>query len=116
MSYFDAALDIQKEKFTPFKALIVLDDKVLRKYVMCWGPELVRRLNDYPRDTTMADLWDCVRVDFQALADLTGDSMPQVMARFRQAQGLQLIYPDGNVADAVTRVLRKKMVEQSEGE
>lgn len=113
MSYFEASLEIHKEKFEPFRALIVLDDKPMRKYVMCWGPQLVRRLHDYPLDTTMADLWDCVKVDYQALADLTGDPMPMVMGRFRQAQGLQLIYPDGSVAAAVASVLRKKLAEIS---
>ena len=111
MSYFDATLAIHKAKFEPYRVLIVLDDKPMRKYVMCWGPQLVRRLNDYPLDTAMADLWDCVTVDYQALADLTGDPMPQVMATFRQVQGLQLIYPDGSVADPVATVLRKKLNE-----
>ena len=109
MSYFDATLAIHKAKFEPYRALIVLDDKPMRKYFMCWGPQLVRRIDDYPLDTAMADLWDYVRVDYQALADLTGDPMPAVMGRFRQAQGLQLIYPDGTVADAVANVLRKKL-------
>ncbi len=59
----------------------------------------------------MPDLWDCVTVDFQALADLPGDPLPAVMGRFRQAQGLQLIHPEGGVADAVVNVLRKKLAE-----
>lgn len=111
MSYFDAALEIHKERFEPYRALIVLDDKALRRYVMCWGPQLVRRHNDYPLDSGMADLWACVTVDYQALADLTGHSLPQVMCYFRQAQGLHLIYPDGSVAEAVTDMLRKKLEE-----
>ncbi len=114
MSYFEATLAIHKDKFEPYRALIVLDDKPMRKYVMCWGPQLVRRHNDYPMDTAMPDLWDCVAVDFQALADLTGDPLPAVMGRFRQAQGLQLIYPDGSVADSVANVLRKKLAEVTE--
>lgn len=111
---FEEALDTHKENFEPYRALIILDEKQLRKYVLCWGPHLVRRLTDWPADHTMACLWDCVAIDFQALADLTGDPMPQVMGRFRQAQGLQLIYPDGTVADAVANVLRKKLAEISE--
>lgn len=111
MSYCEATLDIHKEKFEPYRALIVLDDKPMRKYVICWGPQLVRRHDDYPFDTDMASLWDCVKVDFAALADLTGDPLPMVMGRLRQAQGLQLIYPDGTVADAVANVLRRKLDE-----
>lgn len=107
MSYFDAALELHKERFEPFKALIVLDDKALRSYVISWCPQLVRRLDDYPLDNDMPTLWKCVAVDFQALADLTGDPMPLVVAYFRRAQGLQLIYPDGTVAMAVADILRK---------
>lgn len=108
---FDEALDTHKENFEPFRALIILDEKPLRKYVMCWGPQLVRRNSLYPLGHAMADLWECVTVDYQALADLTGDPLPQVMATFRQVQGLQLVYPDGTVADAVANVLRKKLAE-----
>ena len=43
MSYFEAALEIQKEKFEPYRALIVLDDKALRRYVLSRGPQLVRK-------------------------------------------------------------------------
>lgn len=108
---FEEALATQKENFEPYRALIILDEKQLRKYVLCWGPHLVRRIGDYALGHAMPDLWDCVTVDYQALADLTGDPMPQVMGRFRQAQGLQLIFPDGTVADAVANVLRKKLAE-----
>ncbi len=111
MSYFDAALEIHKEKFEPYRALAVLDDRALRRYVIAWGPQLVRRLDDYPLENTLPDLWNCVKVDYQALADLTGDSLPHVMGHFRQAQGLQLIYPDGTVAEAVVTLLHKKLRE-----
>jgi hypothetical protein len=111
MSYFEAALEIHKEKFEPFRALVVLDDKALRRYVISWGSQLVRRVDDYPLGDSMADLWNCVTVDYQALADLTGDSLPHVMSYFRQAQGLQLIYPDGSVAAEVIRLLHKKLME-----
>jgi hypothetical protein len=46
MSYFEAALEILKEKFEPFRALVVFDDKALRRYVINWGPQLVRRRDD----------------------------------------------------------------------
>lgn len=111
MSYFTAVLDDHKARFERFRALIVLDDKAMRRYVMAWGPQLVRRLDDYPLDDDMATLWRCVEVDVQALGDLTGDSPPEVLARLRQAQGLQIIYPDGTVANAVASVLRAKMDE-----
>lgn len=108
MSFFDEALALHKARFQDFKALVVLDDKPLRRLVMCWGPHLVRRLQDYPLDTSMADLWGCVEVDYQVLVDLTGLTLPQVLGYFRQAQGMQLIYPDGTLAGAVTMVLLKR--------
>jgi hypothetical protein len=111
MRDFGEELDMHKEAFPSFKALVVLDDKPLRRYVLCWGPHLVRRHSDYPLGAAMSDLWDCVTVDYQALADLTGHSLPQVMGYFRQAQGLQLIYPDGTVAWAVVDLLTRKLRE-----
>lgn len=108
---FDELLEQLKAQFTDWRALVVLDDKALRRYVMSWGPALVQRLSDWPLGDTAPDLWQCVRVDYQALADLTGDSLPQVMSYFRQAQGLQLIYPDGRVAAAVATLLHKKVRE-----
>ena len=111
MSYFDEVLELHKEKFVQYRALVVLDDKPLRRFVMCWGPHLVRRQHDYPMDNTLAHLWDCVTVDYQALVDLTGIALPQVMGYFRQAQGMQLVYPDGSVAYAVADVLSRKLEE-----
>jgi hypothetical protein len=111
LSYFDEVLDLHKGRFVGYRALVVLDDKPLRRLVMCWGPQLVRRYNEYPLDNTMADLWDCVKVDYQALVDLTGQPLPEVMGYFRQAQGMQLIYPDGSVAFAVVDVLNSKLEE-----
>lgn len=108
---FDHELAIHKEGFIKWKALIVLDDKAMRRYVLCWGPMLVQRLSDWPTGDSLADLWACVSVDFKALAELTGDSPPQVMANFRQAQGLQLIYPDGSVAVAAASILKKQVDE-----
>jgi hypothetical protein len=46
MSYFEAALEILKEKFEPVRALVVFDDKALRRYAINWGPQLVRRRDD----------------------------------------------------------------------
>lgn len=111
MAYFDTILYQRKCEFEDWRALIVIDDKALRRYVLCWGPMLVQRLDSFPSGETLADLWACVQVDFQALEERTGDSTPQVMARFRQAQGLQLIYPDGSVAEAVADLLRGKLLE-----
>lgn len=110
MGHFDTVLYQHKVEFESYRALIVLDGKALRRYVLCWGPMMVQRLDSFPGGETLADLWACVKVDFQALEELTGGSTPQVMARFRQAQGLQLIYPDGSVAEAVADLLRKKLV------
>lgn len=108
---FDDALERIKERFEAWRALVVLDDKPLRRYVMCWRPGLVTRINDWPERTDIASLWACVHVDLQALSEMTGDALPDVQARLRQAQGMELIYPDGSVADAVSRVLKGKLAE-----
>lgn len=105
MSYFQAAVDLHREKFEPYRALIVLDDKTVRRYVLAWSPALVRLLNDWPLDDTLADLWECVKVDHDKLADLTGDPLPTVLSSLRRVQGLGLVYPDGSIPPAVVQVL-----------
>lgn len=109
VSVFAAALDEHREHFEPWRALVVLDDPVMRRYVVAWSAALVTVLNQWPDDTSMPGLWACVQVDTRALGDLTGDSAQQVLARLRQAQGLQLIYPDGSVPAAVITLLTKKL-------
>lgn len=41
----------------------------------------------------------------------TGDALPEVQSRLRQAQGMELIYPDGSVASAVAKVMKGKLAE-----
>ncbi len=108
---FDTALNEVKGRFEAWRALVVLDDKPLRRYVMCWRPSLVRRFNDWPDRSDIASLWDCVHVDLQALCEMTGDALPDVQSRLRQAQGMELIYPDGTVARDVHRVMTGKLKE-----
>ncbi len=108
---FDEALRRVKERFEDWRALVVLDDKPLRRYVMCWRPSLVRRVLDWPVTPGIAGLWDCVEVDMRALCEITGDALPDVQSRLRQAQGMELIYPDGSVARAVAKVMKGKLAE-----
>lgn len=54
---FDDELDRHKDSFAKWRALIVLDDKAMRRYVLCWGPMLVQRLHDWPLGDSLPDLW-----------------------------------------------------------
>jgi hypothetical protein len=100
-----------KGNFEPWRALVVLDDKPLRRQVLAWGPQMVRQVSDWPEGHGLADLWACVQVDFEALAELTGETQVEVRMRFRQAQGMGLIYPDGSVAHPVRDLLQAKVRE-----
>lgn len=97
-----------KDRFPPPRALLVLDDKTLRRYVLSWSPMLVRVVKDWPDDDTLAGAWACVEVDMDALADLTGDSPPVMAAALRQLQALEMVYPDGTIPRAVNQVLTKR--------
>jgi hypothetical protein len=55
-------LDRHKREFDSFRALIVLDEKNLRRYVLCWGPHLVQRRHSYPLADTLKDLWQLLAV------------------------------------------------------
>lgn len=108
MSLFSAYLHNIKQEFPGPRALLVRDDKTLRRYVLAWSPALVRIWTTEPIGEDIGNLWECVHVDHKALGDLTGDSVPDVLAALRRLQGLELIYPDGTVPTAVTRVLTKE--------
>ncbi len=101
-------LEEHKERFPPTRALLVLDDKTLRRYVLSWSPLVVRMVKEWPDDETLAAAWACVEVDTAALADLTGDSQPEVAAALRQLQALEMVYPDGTIPRAVNQVLTKR--------
>lgn len=96
-----------KADFPDPRALLVHDDKTLRRYVLSWSPLLVRVVREWPEDDSLAAVWACVEVDTEALGDLTGDSTPDVRQNLRRLQALELIYPDGTVPTAVTRVVNK---------
>lgn len=108
---FDDLLLRHKDRFESWRALVVLDDKPLRRQVLSWGPQMVRQVSDWPTGQGLADLWDCVEVNFEALAELTGETQVEVRMRFRQAQGMGLIYPDGSVAHPVRDLLQAKVRE-----
>jgi len=116
MSIFDIYLAEHKDRFNKPRALLVREEKTLRRYVLSWNPLLVRRnLEHEPYgDPTLADLWACVHVDHQALAELTGDSMPDVMATLRRLQALELIYPDGSLPIAVVKLLNAEFQRSSD--
>lgn len=114
MNLFSEYVQDLGDRFPEGRALLVLDDKTLRRYVLCWGPALVRRLNDWPEDSQPATLWDCVEVNLDALADLAGDTLSDARARLRQIQGLGLVLPDGSLPAAVMRVLTTE-VQRAQG-
>lgn len=114
MSLFDMYLADHKDRFNKPRALLVREDKTLRRYVLSWNPQLVRQREYDGFGETLAELWACVEVNHQALADLTGDSLPDVHAALRRLQGLELIYPDGSIPLAVTRLLTAEFQRSSD--
>lgn len=109
---FSVALDRIRDEFPEHRACLVLDDKVVRRYVVAWNPQLVRVLRGgWVSGRSLPELWDCVYVDLQALMDITGDSEPEARAMLRRLQALQLIYPDGTVPHAATKAILAKLQE-----
>jgi hypothetical protein len=105
MSGFHFLLEEHREAFDPYRALVVDKDPPLLRLVLSWGPAVVRQLHTEPLGNDLRDLWDCVEVDIQALVDLTGWGIPQVMSTLRQAQGLRLIWPDGSLSEPLALLL-----------
>lgn len=89
-------------------ALLVTDHELLR-YSVIWTQVLVARISDYPLGDTWPDLWECVRIDFDAIAMLADDEMVKARKTVERLKGLQLIYPDGTLPELAERAIEKKL-------
>lgn len=92
-------------------AALALRDGALQKVLAAW-PSVPRELPEAfpvfaPGELVAWDtLWQGVKVDLAAVADLTGLSSGVAVVTFRRAQGLRLIYPDGTLHAMAKMVLQ----------
>ena len=106
---FEELLAEFKEQPRRASAALLLDDPLLFRAVVMFKLVPIRRLDDWPLDSTWAALWDCVAVDvgeFAMLADMVEVEARKMLERLK---GLRLVYPDGTVQPLVEQLIEKRL-------
>ncbi len=113
---FEALLDQYKANPRRESAMLLLTDARLLAYAVIFkqcAPE--RLLSDgvevEPIEGTWSALWDCVRVDLEAIALLADDELVKARKNIERLKGLRLIYPDGTLPDLATKIITKRILE-----
>lgn len=109
MIYFDDALWHFKAYPKDLNVTLLITDHALLRYSVIWKQVLVGRVSDCPRDDTWAALWECVNVDYDAIAMLADDEMVLTRKTIERLKGLQLIYPDGTLPTLAEKAIEKKL-------
>lgn len=97
--------------------MLLLTDSSLLAYAVIFkqcAPERVRDAYDLPADPiepSWSALWDCVRVDLEAIALLADDELVKARKNIERLKGLRLIYPDGTLPDLATKIITKRIME-----
>lgn len=114
--FFDELLEQYKANPRRESAMLLLTDGRLLAYAVIFKqcpPE--RRMVDgepmEPAEATWGDLWDCVTVDYEALAMLADDELVKARKTVERLKGLRLVYPDGSLPELVNKVITKKVMD-----
>lgn len=108
---FEALLEQYKASPRRESAVLLLQDANLLAYTVIFKqcpPELVTH---YPIEMNWTGLWECVRVDYDAIAMLADDELVKARKTIERLKGLRLIYPDGTLPDLATKIITKRILE-----
>ena len=113
---FEALLDQYKANPRRESAMLLLTDTRLLSYAVIFkqcAPErvLVDGLEAEPAEVSWSALWNCVRVDLEAIARLADDELVKARKNIERLKGLRLIYPDGTLPDLATKIITKRILE-----
>ncbi len=112
---FDELLEQYKANPKRESAMLLLTDERLLSYAVIFKqspPE--RRLVDgvevEPVEATWGALWDCVSVNFEAIAMLADDELVKARKMVERLKGLRLVYPDGSLQELATKIITKRIM------
>lgn len=109
MMDFDDLLQCFKAQPKELNVALLITDHALLRYSVIWKQVLVGRISDHPADESWPALWDCVRIDYEAISMLADDEMVLTRKTVERLKGLQLIYPDGTLPELAERAIEKKL-------
>lgn len=96
--------------------MLLLTDTRLLAYAVIFKQLAIERLmvdgeEAQPVEASWSALWDCVRVDLDAIALLADDELVKARKNIERLKGLRLIYPDGTLPDLATKIITKRIME-----
>lgn len=109
---FEHVLEDWRDREEHADALILLQDNPLLKYAGLWRSGMVQRVSEYACGSTWAELWDCVTVDYELLADMADETEARAKFQVRRLCELRLIYPDGTRTAMATKAVMKFMFDR----
>lgn len=116
---WDDALERIKRLETEEDAVCIVgadvDAQALRRILIAWKKVEITRMPGKPpmredEPAMLAWLWDHIRYDEAGLRRLAG--VPDVIRRLEVLKGNRLIYPDGTISLAATKIVRQHMRRQ----
>lgn len=113
---FEALLEQYKANPRRESVMLLLTDSSLLAYAVIFkqcAPErlLMGGVEVEPMEASWTALWDCVRVDLEAIALLADDELVKARKNIERLKGLRLIYPDGTLPDLATKIITKRIME-----
>jgi len=105
---FDELLETYKANPRRESAMLLLQDSRLLAYAVIFKqcpPErrLVAGEPVEPVEANWTALWDCVAVDYEAIAMLADDELVKARKTVERLKGLRLVYPDGSLPELVNK-------------
>lgn len=113
---FEALLDQYKANPRRESVMLLLTDTRLLAYAVIFKQCAPERVLEFgvevePLEASWSALWDCVRVDLEAIALLADDELVKARKNIERLKGLRLIYPDGTLPDLATKIITKRIME-----
>lgn len=112
---FDDLLEQYKAAPRRESAMLLLTDERLIGYAVIFKqcpPErlLVGGVAADPVEASWSALWDCVTVDYKAIALLADDELVKAKKMVERLKGLRLVYPDGSLQELATKIITKRIM------
>ncbi|MBO4620675.1 MAG: hypothetical protein J5654_11275 [Victivallales bacterium] len=82
-------------------------DTAILEAVVAWTVVPAKDITELQvaEDATLEDLWAAAEPDILAYATALGCTVSQALPRFNQLKSLNIIYPDGSVADQAITII-----------
>ncbi|MDP2369321.1 hypothetical protein [Rhodoferax sp.] len=112
MSSFDDLLQDWRDREEHESAMLLLADTELLVFCALWRAAMLQRVDSYPLGTSWSDLWDCVTVNYQLLADMADSTPERTRFQVRRLRELRLVYPDGTRTAMATKAVMKFMFDR----